>query len=112
MRVIKKKTLKRLIRLYEEIEIDWKQREGFEKIINDIKETDTLTVSKLRPMCEAPINSEKFIALIKSNRNFIIISSFGNSGKYWTDGCCNDLMINDEFIGWLPLPIYKPELIE
>lgn len=67
---------------------------NFEKVMQG----DTLTVSKLRPMCDAK-EGEQILAFKINEKVFLNI-------------CCPD--ITNEFCkafsGWIPMPIYKPEL--
>lgn len=65
---------------------------------------DTLTVSKLRPMSELPKNANSVMAAYEDERGdiyFDITSSQCIEDEY--------SFSSEEYIGWIPLPIYKPE---
>lgn len=64
-------------------------------LTNELKEIDTLTVSKLRPMCDAPINVP-ILAKFKENEMLLSV-------------CLSAYTILSCYEGWLPTPIYKPE---
>lgn len=78
-------------------------------ISDHAKEIDTLTVTKLRPMAEAREQGLKRVlaCFFGCSNHFNIIEQ--NGDKYWSDGE-DDYHSDNEFIGWLPIPIYKPEL--
>ena len=80
-------------------------------LIKECEEIDTLTVSKLRPMCEAREHGIKRVLACYFGFSNVFHIVEQNGDKYWTDGE-DDYHSDNEFIGWLPLPIYKPELIE
>ena len=73
-------------------------------LINELQEIDTLTVSKLRPMCDAKIGNQILLCV----DDYGIVSGYksSNEGDAFGNGC---YFRPDELIGWLPLPIYKPE---
>lgn len=65
---------------------------------------DTLTVSKLRPMSELSKNANSVMAAYEDERGdiyFDITSSQCIEDEY--------SFSSEEYIGWIPLPIYKPE---
>lgn len=73
-------------------------------IEEECQEIDTLTVSKLRPMSELPKNAESVMAAYEDERGdiyFDITSSQCIEDEY--------SFSSEEYIGWIPLPIYKPE---
>ena len=79
-----------------------------QSIIDDFEEIDTLTVSKLRPMCDAPKDGSDVQLANKSGR-FIYGCNDGLGNSKWVIpgiGSYDD----SDFLGWLPMPIYKPEL--
>lgn len=78
-----------------------------ESLINLLEEIDTLTVSKLRPMCEAREQNIKRVLVCYFGFSNVFHIVEQNGDKYWTDGE-DDYHSDNEFIGWLPLPIYKP----
>jgi len=76
-------------------------------LINLLEEIDTLTVSKLRPMCDAP-NDESIIFLAKSDFNDELEEAWSTGGGEFSTSQSLDLRI-DVFEGWIPKPSYKPE---
>lgn len=76
-------------------------------ILNSLlEEIDTLTVSKLRPMVDAPNDGSIFLAKHEFNDELEETWSTGG-GEFSTSQFC-DLRI-DTFDGWIPKPIYKSE---
>ena len=71
------------------------------------KEIDTLIVSKLRPMCDAP-KEGYFLVETTSVNGLVSCRSIG--GGYFTipEYCCD--FFRHELKGWIPKPIYKPAL--
>ena len=79
---------------------------AIDMLISDhAKEIDTLTVSKLRPMCDAPIDDETILCV--GDRYNIFFKVYFD-GEYYKDDH-NDIYDKKYFIGWIPMPIYKPE---
>ena len=76
-----------------------------QRLINECQEIDTLTVSKLRPMCDAPIDDETILCVGKTYNTFLKVYF---DGVYYKDDH-DDLYDKEYFIGWIPMPIYKPE---
>lgn len=76
------------------------------QMLNMLEEIDTLTVSKLRPMVDAPNDGSIFLAKHEFNDELEETWSTGG-GEFSTSQFC-DLRI-DTFDGWIPKPIYKPE---
>jgi len=73
-------------------------------LIHECREIDTLTVSKLRPMSEAPRNG-KFLVVLNSEDDF-------HECSFLSDGRVKigTVAIRYEYcVGWIPKPIYKPE---
>lgn len=69
------------------------------------KQGDTLTVSKLRPMCDAPKNG-KFLVVLNTEDAF-------HECSFLSDGRVKigTVAIRIEYcIGWIPCAIYKQEL--
>jgi len=76
-------------------------------LIGEFKEIDTLTVSKLRPMCDEPeIPSGKFSVHVLVY--FMDMSTPSIKRVDLHNGFDSDAMRNG--IGWIPIPTYKPEL--
>lgn len=75
------------------------------KIANECQELDTLTVSKLRPMSDKPIipkgKLQVFVLVYFSHTEIPSIVSF-DTRKTWPHAAYHG-------IGWIPMPIYKPE---
>lgn len=68
-----------------------------------LEEIDTLTVPKLRPMCDAP-KVEDILVKIKDKDKLV--------QAFCDDGLCyahENWFVLDAFEGWIPMPIYKPE---
>lgn len=77
-------------------------------LISECEEIDTLTVSKLRPMCDAPRDGEWFLGYYKGvvSEYFEILFYSQLSGKLRSNG---DEFNEEDVLGWLPMSIYKPE---
>jgi hypothetical protein len=75
-------------------------------LLNELQEIDTLTVSKLRPMVDAPIDDETILCIGDRYNTFLKVYF---DGEYYKDDH-NDIYDKEYFIGWIPMPIYKPEL--
>lgn len=110
MKVITEERLRELIKNHERMISDVAQIKY--RLLEDLldyecKEIDTLTVSKLRPMSDAPVgvgilvDHDFALALTESKRDVCenkIITSCGIKIGFSE---CN---------GWIPKPIYKPEV--
>lgn len=75
---------------------------------------ETLTVSNLRPMREARDEEDAYdkrilVSYVDYPGVFHVVEQ--NGSNYWSDGE-DDYHSDSEFIGWIPLPIYKPEEIK
>jgi len=74
-------------------------------------EIDQITVSKLRPMSDAhksvdlDENSVKVLAMHRMEKQFIPVIVFDDGDVI---GLCESFDV-DEFDGWIPMPVYKPE---
>ena len=77
-----------------------------ELITEHLEEIDTLTVSKLRPMADAPNDGSIFLA--KHEFNDELEETWSTGGGEFSTSQFTDLPI-DTFDGWIPKPIYKPE---
>lgn len=76
-----------------------------DNLSSKFEEIDTLTVSKLRPMCDAP-NDVEFLVMLNTEDSF-------HECRFAPDGRVSIgamLFKIDYCIGWIPKPIYKPEL--
>jgi hypothetical protein len=91
MRVITEERLRELLPWPEQ---DQDVADGLNLAIEECQEIDTLTVSKLRPMSEAPLNIS---ILAKYNRNETLMSV-----------CLSEDSSLYRYEGWLPIPIYEP----
>ncbi len=73
--------------------------------IANCQELDTLTISKLRPITEAPIIPEGelqvFVLVYLDHTEVPVIVSFDITGK-WPHSAYHGT-------GWIPIPVYKPE---
>lgn len=78
-----------------------------ENLSSKLKEIDTLTVSRLRPMVDAPRDGTDVQLANKSGR-FIYGCNYGLGNSKWVIPGIGSYDDND-FLGWLPMPIYKPE---
>lgn len=73
----------------------------------EFKEIDTLTVSKLRPMCDAPKDGLSILCVLFGSNKFI--DMFFDDGSWVSEE--TETIYNDGHIkGWIPMPIYQPEL--
>lgn len=102
-------TEKELIEFFKSIYYNkFNQDEIFVMLKTRMKEIDTLTVSKLRPMADAPRDGEWFLGYYKGvvSEYFEILFYSKLSGKLRSNG---DEFNEEDVLGWLPMPIYKPE---
>lgn len=78
-------------------------------INNECQEIDTLTVSKLRPMCNVPKDGQWFLGYYKGIycEYFERLKYSGISGELRSS---DDEFEEEDIIGWIPMPIYKPEV--
>lgn len=75
-------------------------------LINECQELDTLEVSKLRPMCEAPRDESPFLASPSYNNSEYLKETYFNGEYFSYEGYELD---QSDFKGWIPMPTYKPE---
>ncbi len=76
-------------------------------LIYECQELYTLTVGKLRPMCDAPRDGEWFLGYYKGVASeYFEILFFSVSGKLRSH---RDEFNEEDVLGWIPMPIYKPE---
>ncbi len=73
-------------------------------LIGMCKEIDTLTVDKLRPMYDAPLDDETILCVGRKYNTFIKVYY---DGVHYKDDH-NELYNYEDFIGWIPYPVYKP----
>lgn len=102
MKVLTEVILRELIR---GLNIDYEHKEIAGSLVGALQEIDTLTVSKLRPICDAKIGDQIMLVvddygIVSGYKSSNDGDAFGN-GHYFKPG---------HVLGWLPLPIYKPEL--
>jgi len=72
----------------------------------DLQEIDQLTVTRLRPMSDAPRDGTLFLAMFEDGNLFRECFYAGQDDLFM----CDDYdEIADNFKGWIPLPTYKPE---
>ena len=71
-----------------------------------LQEIDTLTVSKLRPMSEVPVD-EFVLCLTKETKLFECMVKRPNF-NWMTDDNDDWSFKFDELLGWLPMIVYKP----
>lgn len=74
-------------------------------LLSHVEEIDILTVSRLRPMCDAPIDDQTILCVGKTYNTFLKVYF---DGVHYKDDH-DDLYDKEYFIGWIPMPIYKPE---
>lgn len=104
MRVITEERLRELLNSGEFSNFN-RERNLLVTLLNHLEEIDTLTVSKLRPMCESPL-IDGFMVKLKTE-NDLHEGNFDSLGNVW---------IGDQYFpvdlceGWIPVPTYKPEL--
>lgn len=77
-----------------------------ELISGNSEEIDTLTVSKLRPMSDAPKTGESFLVCFAGS-NRLHEGYFDTLGNVWVG---EQYYSSDLCSGWVPAVIYKPEL--
>jgi len=102
MRVITEERLIDIAKLYGESSITESIIYGI--LIHELQEFEQLTVRKLRPMSEAPRDEETILAIQKGYSRFIKIY---NAEDFWVFD--NELLGDDELLGWIPYPEYKQE---
>lgn len=71
-----------------------------------LQEIDTLTVSKLRPMCDAPEDGSVFLS--KHDYDEGLEETWADGEYFDTSQYCG--LTAENFDGWIPKPTYKPEL--
>lgn len=85
---------------------------AIDMLISDhAKEIDTLTVSKLRPMVDAPKDGEYFMAYCHPTSQKIGMFfpyRYDEDIETYVDEDDDEMCI-DVVLGWIPMPIYKPE---
>ena len=80
---------------------------AIDMLISDhLQEIDTLTVSKLRPMCDAPKDGSVFLS--KHDYDEGLEETWLNGEYFDTSQYCG--LTAEDFDGWIPKPTYKPEL--
>lgn len=75
-------------------------------LIHECQEIDTLTVSKLRPMCNVPKDGQWFLGYYKG-----IYCEYFERLKYSAIGelrSSDDEFEEEDILGWIPMPIYWP----
>lgn len=84
-------------------------------LINELQELDTLTVSKLRPMCEAPRDGSvvELCAIDTHDKNdYIPVYARWDIDSWYDIESISDTYTDGMFMGFLPKVIYKPEPTE
>lgn len=72
------------------------------------KEIDTFTVSKLRPMSEAPRDPNTRISVVRKGHDYFEAARFDVRNGGWQINF--SAAMSDEFFeGWVPMLLYKPE---
>lgn len=72
------------------------------------EENGQIIVDELRPMSEArQLGIDRCLAVfVDYPQYFHIVEQ--NDDKYWSDGE-DDWLTDDEFVGFMPMPIYQPK---
>ncbi len=113
MRVITEETLKILRDKAPSTSANPMHLQGCKDMLDEIikedgfwEEIDQLTVTKLRPMSDAPID-EPIHIIPKGFKRFKIMVMWEGGNKWWCveDECYYE---EDELMGWIPSPTYKP----
>lgn len=103
-------TEERLHELLTEAIFNGKDCEIISQLIdNELKEIDTLTVSKLRPMVDAvsdPNKRYKKFLFKRIDREGLDQGQFDTYGNVWING---NAYYPDQLEGWAEFPIYNPE---
>ena len=107
MKAIPEKRLKELIYSGEFSNFN-RERNLLLTLLNNTEEIDTLTVSKLWPMCDAPKDGTRFLGYYNGVmcEYFEILKYSTKSGKLRS---CSDEFNEEDVLGWIPMPSYKPE---
>ena len=71
---------------------------------NLLEEIDTLAVSKLRPMSEAPRDGSSFLVCFNGSET-LNEGYFDSIGNIWVGELYDK---PENFEGWVPMPEYKP----
>lgn len=71
-----------------------------------VKADNDIIVTSLRPMDEAPAETDGILCLCADPQEFVFVYRTGDGGFYVE----NYMQLNEEnFIGWMPMPTYRPE---
>lgn len=104
MEVITRKGLKELLSEISQFtpdEIIWIA----DKLSSKLEEIDTLTVDKLRPMCDARRDGDKSFLVKLKGIKFLREGYFDSLNHIWIGG---EYFPLDRCEGWIPMPIYEP----
>lgn len=80
-------------------------------LTNELEEIDTLTVSKLRPMSDAPRDGEYFMAYCHPTEQKIGMFfpyRYDEDIDTYVDEDDEEMCV-DVVLGWIPSPTFKPE---
>lgn len=115
MKVIKEETLRGLINKIIDRENNAKdEKDRFifgvmrlqcAEIIKACQELDTLTVDRLRPMSEAPMDESIILAFNKYEKDFVKAFFIADD---WCVPEFDFTPLESDFEGWLPMPRYEP----
>ena len=105
MKVITEERLRKLKSMLGDSDLKLSMVDLIDDLLDELVEIDTLTVSKLRPMCDAPSDGSLFL----SKHYFA-----EELEETWANGECFDTsqycgLFEEDFDGWVPKTIYKPE---
>ena len=67
-----------------------------------------IIVTELNPMCDAPRDSSSLLIVKKDDEigSYPELMESFFDGQFWN--CVGDEYLDDELIGWLPMPVYDP----
>lgn len=94
----------KVLKLMRGLNLDYEHKEIAASIIEALEEIDTLTVSKLRPMCDAP---DDINILVEHDFSNIMTESRAMPNKRLIITAGGFEVSYDDCDGWLPIPTYK-----
>ena len=80
------------------------------ELINELQELDTLTVTRLRPMCDAPRDEQILIKLKKSD-GLMTVGKIDSHTPTIIWRSSHSYCVIDDSEGWQPMPRYEPEKV-
>lgn len=80
---------------------------GLKEVLSKyLVEIDQLTVTKLRPMSDAPRDGQSFLGYGTENEYFTEVYFDLDINEFSSEGY---VVFSEYFKGWIPMPIYRPK---